>query len=173
MIRRNATLTSLAMAALALVLAACGGGNGNTTASTSPSKSSSARAGTVDAARTNLGTILVDVQGRTLYLFKKDSGTKSACFGECAVDWPPLRSAGRPTARGGANASLLATTPRSDGSPEVTYFGHPLYRFAGDKRPGDTNGQGLNAFGGEWLVLSPAGNALTSPAASSGGNGVY
>jgi predicted lipoprotein with Yx(FWY)xxD motif len=75
----------------------------------------------------NVGKILVDSQGRTLYLFERDSGTKSACAGACAVEWPPLRATGKPTVGGGANASIVATSNRLDGKPQVTYNGHPLY----------------------------------------------
>ena len=56
---------------------------------------------------------------------------------------------------------MLGTTKRSDGKPQVTYNGHPLYRYEADQKPGDTNGQGLNAFGGAWFVLSPTGNKVT------------
>ena len=124
------------------------------------------------ASRTaDLGKILDDSKANTLYLFKKDSGTKSACSGACATEWPPLRASGKPTAGSGASASMLGTTPRSDGKAQVTYNGHPLYTFAGDQKPGDTSGQGVNAFGGLWYVVSPAGNQVTGTSSSSGGGG--
>ena len=63
---------------------------------------------------------------------------------------------------------MIGTTPRSDGKPQVTYNGHPLYLFAEDQNPGDTNGEGLTAFGGSWFAVSPAGNQVTGPASSSG-----
>ena len=66
---------------------------------------------------------------------------------------------------------MLGTSPRSDGKAQVTYNGHPLYTFAGDKNPGDTSGQGVNAFGGLWYAVSPAGNQVTGTASSSGGGG--
>jgi predicted lipoprotein with Yx(FWY)xxD motif len=109
----------------------------------------------------------VDSQGRTLYLFAKDTGTKSTCFGGCASAWPPVQVSAKPTAGGGVNASSLGTTPRSDGPSQVTYHGHPLYRYAGDQKAGDANGQGLNGFGAIWYALSPAGNQITAQA---GGN---
>ena len=118
-----------------------------------------------------LGKILVDSRGRALYLFKADVGTKSACAGACVVAWPPLRTARRPTVGSGANSSLVSTTAGSDGEPEVTYNGHPVYRFAGDKAPGDVNGEGLTAFGDEWLALSPAGDEVTNQRSSSGSSG--
>jgi predicted lipoprotein with Yx(FWY)xxD motif len=116
---------------------------------------------TVEVRSTRLGRILVDSQGRTLYLFKKDSRGKSACSGECAKFWPPLRVSGKPTAGSGISAARLGTISRSDGKRQVTYNGHPLYTFAQDSRPGQTNGQGLTAFGGAWFVLSPAGGQIS------------
>jgi predicted lipoprotein with Yx(FWY)xxD motif len=168
-------LTSAALVALTtFAVAACGGGGGGgaTVAPATP-KITSGGPATIAVANSGLGKILVDAQGRTLYLFKKDSGTKSACFGECATAWPPLRAAGQPTVGSGANASMAATTPRSDGKPEVTYSGHPLYLFAGDKKPGDTNGQGLTAFGGSWFALSPSGDQVSGHASNSGANSGY
>jgi predicted lipoprotein with Yx(FWY)xxD motif len=115
---------------------------------------------TVQVRRTRLGKILVDSRGRTLYLFKKDTRAKSRCSGSCAVNWPPLLATGRPRAGGGVKASKLATTRRSDGKTQVVYNGHPLYRFIADAKPGDTNGEGLTAFGARWFVVSPAGNEI-------------
>ena len=98
--------------------------------------------------------------GRTLYLFEKDQGTASSCYGACAGGWPPDTTNGAPRAGAGVSASLLGTTTRTDGKTEVTYHGHPLYYFAGDRKPGDTNGEGIKAFGAEWYVLSAAGNKV-------------
>jgi predicted lipoprotein with Yx(FWY)xxD motif len=163
-----------AAAALALVaLAVAGCGSSNSSASAAPSAHGSA---TVDVANSGLGKILVDSQGRTLYLFKKDTGTTSTCLGACATKWPPVRVTGKPTVSTGLTASNAGTTKRSDGRPEVTYNGHPLYLFAGDQKAGDTNGQGVNAFGGSWFAVSPAGTQVTAtaPAApSSPGSGGY
>jgi predicted lipoprotein with Yx(FWY)xxD motif len=116
---------------------------------------------TVRVAKTRLGRILVNSRGRTLYLFKKDSGTKSACFGACASAWPPLRAGHKPTAGRGARASLLGTTRRSDGKPQVTYHGHPLYTFVMDTKAGETKGEGFTAFGGRWFAVSPAGKQVS------------
>jgi predicted lipoprotein with Yx(FWY)xxD motif len=163
-------LAALAVVPLvALVVAGCGNDNNG---STSTAKAANRTSGTVNVANTGLGKVLVDSQGRTLYLFEKDSGTKSACSGACATAWPPLRSSGKPTVGTGATASSLGTTPRSDGDPQVTYNGHPLYGYQGDSNAGDTNGQGITAFGGAWYVLSPSGDAITTASTStSGGNG--
>jgi predicted lipoprotein with Yx(FWY)xxD motif len=125
--------------------------------------SSSAKAGTkVATANTTLGRILVDSHGRTLYLFARDKKGKSACSGACAAYWPPLIASGKPHAANGAKASLLGTTRRADGRLQVTYRHHPLYKYAGDAGRGQTNGQGLDDFGGKWWVLSPTGNKIAS-----------
>jgi predicted lipoprotein with Yx(FWY)xxD motif len=151
---------------VALAVAGCGGSsNSNASAATAHGSA------TVDVANTGLGKVLVDSKGRTLYLFKKDKGTKSACFGACATNWPPLRAT-KPSVSSGLTASKAATTKRSDGKPEVTYNGHPLYLFAGDQKAGDTSGQGVNAFGGSWFAVSPAGTAVSgSGSGSSSGGG--
>ncbi len=94
--------------------------------------------------------------------------TTSACTGACAVNWPPLRASGKPTFGSGVNSSLVATTTRSDGKPQVTYNGHPLYLYSGDAKAGDTNGEGVSAFGGLWYAVSPAGNKIVGSAPSTG-----
>jgi predicted lipoprotein with Yx(FWY)xxD motif len=169
---RSRSITFLATAAVipltALALASCGGGNNDATAATGPPKTANGRPATVGVANSGLGKILVDSQGRTLYLFTKDAGTKSACFGACAGDWPPLRADGKPAVGSGASASMVGTTTRSDGKPQVTFDGHPLYLYEGDQKPGDTNGQGITAFGAPWYTLSPAGSQVSGQPSSSG-----
>jgi predicted lipoprotein with Yx(FWY)xxD motif len=156
----------------ALAVAGCGG-SGKASAPSIPPTTASGVAATVSVENAGLGNILVSSQGRTLYMFSRDSGTMSACSGACAVNWPPLRASGKPTVGNGAKASIVSTTARSDGKPQVTYNGHPLYLFKGDNKPGDTNGEGLTAFGGSWFALSPAGDQVSPPAASSGGSNGY
>jgi predicted lipoprotein with Yx(FWY)xxD motif len=125
----------------------------------------------VAVGNSDLGNILVDSQGRTLYQFGADIGTKSACSGDCATNWPPLLAHGNATVGNGAKTALLGTSTRSDGTQQVTYNGHPLYRFSGDHKAGDTNGQGINAFGGIWHALTAAGNEATATSSSGGGYG--
>jgi predicted lipoprotein with Yx(FWY)xxD motif len=109
---------------------------------------------------TSLGKIIVDAQGRTLYLFEKDKNGRSACSGQCAKFWPPLLTSGKPRAGAGVKASLLGTTRRSDGRMQVTYARHPIYRFLEDKGPGQTKGEGTKFFGAEWYVLAPSGKKI-------------
>jgi predicted lipoprotein with Yx(FWY)xxD motif len=116
---------------------------------------------TVKTRSTTLGTIVVDSKGRTLYLFAKDKSGKSACTGACATAWPPLLTKGTPKAAGRASASMLGTTKRSDGTTQVTYNHHPLYRFIQDNNtPGSTKGEGLKAFGAEWYLVGPNGKEI-------------
>jgi predicted lipoprotein with Yx(FWY)xxD motif len=161
-------LTAMAaIAAIALGISACGGGNSGSVA---PPKTASGGAATVGVASAGgLGKILVDSHGRTLYLFQKDKGTQSACTGECATIWPPLRTSSKPAAGTSVSASKLTTAARSDGKPQVAYNGHPLYLYTADKQPGDTNGQGINAFGAKWFALSPAGTTVTGGGSNSSG----
>jgi predicted lipoprotein with Yx(FWY)xxD motif/Ca2+-binding RTX toxin-like protein len=114
----------------------------------------------VKLGQSSLGKILVDSHGRTLYLWAHDKHPKSTCYGACAVYWPPLTTRGKPRAIGGARKALLGTTRRRDGRMQVTYHGHPLYRFSGDTRAGDTSGEGLTDFGGRWDPVSAAGLAV-------------
>jgi predicted lipoprotein with Yx(FWY)xxD motif/Ca2+-binding RTX toxin-like protein len=109
--------------------------------------------------KSSLGQILADSHGRTLYMWAHDKHRKSTCYGDCAVYWPALITQGKPRATGGVRKALLGTTRRKDGKLQVTYRGHPLYRFSGDTGPGQTSGEGLTDFGGRWDVLSAAGKS--------------
>jgi predicted lipoprotein with Yx(FWY)xxD motif len=153
-----------ALAGLALVVAACSGGSsGGGLYGGGPATSSGKRMGAVVEVRGSaLGKILVDGQGRTLYLFEADKAGKSLCNGACASAWPPYLSDGAPQAGAGVANSLLATSVRVDdgGGAQVTYRGHPLYYYAGDDEPGDTTGQGLDQFGAKWFVLAPSGDKI-------------
>lgn len=104
------------------------------------------------------GKYLTDAEGETLYLFTKDEkGEPSTCYDKCAENWPPLIVEEAPTAGDGVAASLLGTVERRDGSLQATYFGWPLYYFAGDEATGDANGHGV---GDVWFLVSPYGEAI-------------
>jgi predicted lipoprotein with Yx(FWY)xxD motif len=144
-----------------LVVAGCGSSSSSDSSSNaSKSSSPSSSTKTVDVTKTGAGTVLTGSNGRTLYLFEKDTSPKSMCAGECANDWPPLTTSGKPTAGSGVQAGMLGTTKRADGTEQVTYNGHPLYFFEGDKKAGQTAGQGVAAFGAEWYVLGTNGNKV-------------
>jgi predicted lipoprotein with Yx(FWY)xxD motif len=175
--RPTTMLAGLAAVLVIALLAGCGGSSGSSTPSTP--RTTSGQAATLGVGSTGLGKVLVDSQARTLYLFKGDSGTMSRCTGACAADWPPLRAAGKPALGNGLQRSLVATSPRADGAAQLTYQGHPLYLYEGDAKPGDTNGQGVTAFGAGWYALSPAGSQISGtagssqPGSSSGGSSYY
>jgi predicted lipoprotein with Yx(FWY)xxD motif len=165
----------LAVAALVLGIAAagCGGSSSSSSAPASGTNASSGSSGgygyggggsgssassvTIKATSSPLGTILVDQDGKTLYLFEADSQNKSNCSGGCLSLWPPVAANGKATAGSGVSSGMIGT---ATGSSQVTYNGHPLYWFSGDTKAGDTNGQGLTDFGGAWYAVSPAGKAV-------------
>jgi predicted lipoprotein with Yx(FWY)xxD motif len=148
--RARTTLLVLAVAAIASIAIA-------TAAATAAPRAASPA--TVTVRKTKLGRILVDAQGRTLYLFEKDKNGKSACAGACAKAWPPLMTSGKPKVSGGADAKMLGTTHRASGT-QVTYNGHPLYLFFEDRKAGQTNGEGSTAFGAAWYVMGTNGNRI-------------
>ena len=167
---RSISLSLLVLAAVAAAIAGCGGGNSNQATAATGSGGS----GTIGVSNiSGLGKVLVDSQGRTLYLFEKDTTSKSMCSGACATEWPPLTTSGKPTAGGGVTKSMLGTTKRSDGTAQVTYNGHPLYTFSADKKAGDATGQHVDAFGAEWYVLSTGGSKVQGKATGSGGSYAY
>jgi len=159
MIRRLSILAGL----LALAAAACGGADAATTAvaptssSTTTTTAAPVAAGTsvaLTVADSALGEILVDGEGNTLYLFTPDEAGPSVCNDNCAAAWPPVTE---PVEAGaGIDAALLGTAVRDDGATQATYNSWPLYYFASDAAPGDTNGQGLNDV---WYVINPTGEA--------------
>jgi predicted lipoprotein with Yx(FWY)xxD motif len=162
------------IAAVALLVAAgCGSSSSKTS---SNATSSAAKNVAVDLNTTKAGKVLVGPNGRTLYLFEKDTGSSSQCSGACASNWPPLTTTGKPSAGSGVKASMLGTTMRSDGKEQVTYNGHPLYYFTGDKSSGTIAGQGTKAFGAEWYVVGASGSKVEkgegggSSGGSSGGS---
>lgn len=107
----------------------------------------------------DLGQVLVDGRGHTLYIFLNDEAGKSNCYGGCASNWPPLVVDGEVVAGDGLDAALIGTTTRDDGTLQVTYNGRPLYYFAGDSAPGDANGHGV---GDVWFAISPAGETVSA-----------
>ncbi|MBM9508654.1 COG4315 family predicted lipoprotein [Actinacidiphila acididurans] len=148
-----------------------------TSPTTSPGATGTGPSATVTTKSVPLGTVLVNNRGRTLYVFQKDTTSTSTCTGTCAATWPPLLTSGKPAATGGVKSNLLSTSTRSGGAKQVTYNGHPLYMFSGDKTAGQTNGQGLTAFGAKWYVLGTNGKQITKTSSSasptSGTSGGY
>ncbi|HEX8856026.1 MAG TPA: hypothetical protein VF752_10535 [Thermoleophilaceae bacterium] len=163
--------TTVAVAAVAMAVAgyatsvADSGGAGAAAARPKP---------TVALRTTSLGKILVDGKtGRTLYEFGKDRRNKSNCSGSCAAIWPPLTVSGKLLAGKGVSASKLTTIKRADGKRQAVYAGHPLYRFAADSKAGQTNGEGVNGFGGLWYAMNARGSLVKGPPPSQPMNNPY
>lgn len=160
------------LASLVLLVAACGDDDDTATTdapaapestttapestTTAPESEAAPGGAIVEVAPSDLGQILVS-DGRTLYLFTPDSQGPSTCHGQCAQTWPPLLSGEGVTAGEGLDESMLGTAQREEGGDQVTVNGWPLYFFANDAEPGDTNGQGI---GGNWWVVSPEGQPI-------------
>jgi predicted lipoprotein with Yx(FWY)xxD motif len=114
---------------------------------------------TIKLSDSQFGQILFGESDQAIYLFDKESGSKSECYGACAEAWPPVTTDGEPQAGAGVKASLLGTTERTDGTTQVTYNGHPLYYYA-HEGPGEVTCHNVAEFGGLWLAVDAAGNVV-------------
>ncbi|NED98608.1 COG4315 family predicted lipoprotein [Phytoactinopolyspora halotolerans] len=154
--RRTRTAAALCSAAALAVLGACGtDDNGDGDGSGDGDVATGGDAGRVELSDTSLGEILVDGEGRTLYLFTPDSPGESTCIDECLDIWPPLE--GDVEAGEGVNEELLGTIERDDGTVQATYGDWPLYYYAEDADAGDIEGQGVNDV---WYVIDADGEAV-------------
>jgi predicted lipoprotein with Yx(FWY)xxD motif len=159
------------IAILVACFAAIGAGCGESemradgdSAAARPASPSTARSGSHRAAiivmNSRYGRMLFDGNGRALYLFTREHGSTSRCYGACAKAWPPFLVRRAPAARRGVDADLIGTTRRRDGRRQATYRGHPLYYYVTDRRRGQVTCQDVTEFGGTWLVVSPRGRAI-------------
>jgi predicted lipoprotein with Yx(FWY)xxD motif len=155
---------------IGILLVAAVPGAALATAASTTTTAAKAKSPALKVRKTGLGKIVVDKNGRTLYAFGHDKKDKSRCSGQCASFWPPAAAPKKPTVGSGITKSKLKVIKRGDGTKQLSYNGHPLYRYVGDGKPGDTNGENINAFGGIWDVLSAGGKRVTkAPSTSSGG----
>jgi predicted lipoprotein with Yx(FWY)xxD motif len=174
----NRSIAVIAAGALALGLAACGDDSSSADETTAPASTVSTtqsgdasqeaeqprkrrRTTTLKLRNTRFGRILVDGKGRALYLFTREGSTRSRCYGQCAVAWPPFYARGKLRAGNGLDADKLGSSRRRDGRRIVTYNGHPLYYYVTDTKPGQVTCHDVVEFGGTWLVVNPAGNAVS------------
>jgi predicted lipoprotein with Yx(FWY)xxD motif len=119
------------------------------------------RSTTLRIRNTQFGRILVNGNGRALYLFTREPSARSRCYGQCAVAWPPFYARGKLRAGSGLAAGKLSSSRRRDGRRIVTYNGHPLYYYVSDRKPGQVTCHNVVEFGGTWLVVNPEGNAVS------------
>jgi predicted lipoprotein with Yx(FWY)xxD motif len=149
--------------AAALLAAGCGTAAASQSSGSHPSGSAGASTtGTVIMAHPGSGGTFLTSGGRSVYLWAADGMNKSTCSGACAGAWPPVMAHGKVTASNGAKPSDLGTIARTGGGKQVTYDGHPLYFFAGDSGPGQTNGQASDSFGAKWWLVAPTGTKITA-----------
>jgi predicted lipoprotein with Yx(FWY)xxD motif len=159
-------------ATCAVLLAGCGGDDdddsGGSAAATSPATTAQtqteaaapvAKGTTIKNGDSQFGTVLFDGDDQAIYYFDRESGSKSECYGECAAAWPPVLTEGEPQAGAGIEQGLLGTTPRDDGTTQVTYDGHPLYLYA-HEGPNQVTCHDVSEFGGLWLAVQPSGQAV-------------
>ena len=173
MSRVSATARPTAILILALVLAACSetpaASSAEETAAPTPSPEASESAAPSESAEASgeaavvtadseLGAILTDAAGMTIYFFANDTEGTSNCEGDCLANWPPVEAEDSPAAGEGVTAEL-GTIERSDGTRQLTVNGFPAYYFAADAAAGDVNGQGV---GGVWWVFGADGEHIES-----------
>ncbi len=178
---RYRQLVPVGVLAIGLLVAACGNspsstsGAGTTSSPTQSAAASGAKTATLKTESTSLGTVLANSAGHTLYYLSIDTTSASKCTSSCLTIWPLV--AGKPQAASGMTISgTLSSFTRTDGAVQATWNGHPLYTYSGDTAAGQTNGNGLNSFGGLWhaVVLSAAhGKPTPAPTSSSSGGGGY
>lgn len=169
-------LLAIGAAVTALAVTGCGGdddddsdgaaaGTNVATEAAAPTTTPPAEAGggtgvTIKTSDSQFGQVLFDGDDQAIYYFDKESGSKSECYGECAVAWPPVLTEGDPQAGAGAQAGLLGTTQRNDGTTQVTYDGHPLYYYIDDPK-GEVDCHNVNEFGGLWLAVQGNGQPVS------------
>jgi predicted lipoprotein with Yx(FWY)xxD motif len=168
-------LIAIGAAAGALILAGCGGDDDDdggdsaapAAAATAPAETTATKpaagggAGTtIKTSDSQYGQVLFGGNDQAIYYFDKESGSKSECYGACAEAWPPVLTEGDPQAGSGVQAGLLGTTPRDDGTTQVTYDGHPLYYYVDDPK-GEVLCHNVDEFGGLWLAVQGNGQAVS------------
>jgi predicted lipoprotein with Yx(FWY)xxD motif len=169
---------AILIAPIALLAAACGSSSSKSSTSTAvattttPSTAVSSPVQVAVRTLPGLGPVLVNGQGRTVYVFKPDNAKKVTCVGQCASIWPPLAiSAGqKPATAGPVKAALVSSDPSPSGGRVVTYDGWPLYLYVADPMPGTAHGQAINSSGGLWYVISASGTVITKKASTGTGS---
>ncbi|TCO44301.1 putative lipoprotein with Yx(FWY)xxD motif [Kribbella antiqua] len=152
-------------------LTACGGDDGYGGGSSSSSSSASQAGGAAKLATaeiSGLGKVVVDGNGKTVYVFDKDTSGKSNCEGDCLAKWPAVAAGEGTPQLDGVDASLVSTVTRSDGSKQLALGGLPLYLFASDTKAGEAKGQ---AVGGVWWVVGADGKKITTQPSGNGNSG--
>ena len=172
-VARSGLLAATAVFAAA-VLTACGSSTAGGYGAAAPAAGSTpaTASGALRTASTSAGTVLVDPAGKTLYVFAADSKGHSACTGGCAQYWPPEPAGSLAGTQPSGVTATLGTLTRADGTAQLTVNGFPVYTYAADSAPGQAKGQGVNASGGLWWVVTSSGLWITGSASPSASTGV-
>lgn len=163
---------AILIVAAGTLVSACGSSSPSSPGTVPGTTSGSSSSVSVSTASVSgLGTVLVNSQGRTLYIFAPDKGKKVTCTGSCAQIWPPLKASGgqKASVSAGAKSSLVSSLPDPSGGSVVTYAGWPLYLYTADQAAGTANGQALNSSGGLWYAMSPSGKIIKTKAKNKNG----
>ena len=171
-VTRSGGLAAVAIAVAMLAACSSGAAGGYGAAAPAGSGTPATASGALRAASTSAGTVLVDPAGKTLYVFAADSQGHSACTGGCAQYWPPAAAGSLAGTHPSGVTATLGTLTRADGTAQLTVNGFPVYTYAADSAPGQAKGQGVNASGGLWWVLTPSGSWITGSASPSASTGV-
>lgn len=170
--KRQRTAFAASLVAVALACTSCGGDTGAdpessptptsslpspTAATGSPARTPASAGTTITSASSDYGQVLWGPKQRVVYIWEREPTPTAECYGDCAEAWPPVLTTGEPVGAGGVDAALLGTTPRRDGSTQVTYNGHPLYYYA-HEGPGEVLCHDITTHGGTWWVVTPAGD---------------
>jgi predicted lipoprotein with Yx(FWY)xxD motif len=158
--RLSAIAGVLAVAIVAIVIAAAASGGSTATPGAGGANTARSGATVLQGQGSRLGRLLTDGHGRVLYLFEADTRDRSHLSRAGFALWPAFEAGGNVRVKGGAAAAMVRTIPGPGGKRQVTYDHHPLYYYAGDTKPGQTHGQGLDQFGAKWYVVTPSGRKI-------------
>jgi predicted lipoprotein with Yx(FWY)xxD motif len=164
-VHKNLLMTAVAAGTLALAGCASTAGSGTAAGGGGGGVSPAASSVALTTARTSLGTVVVDAQGRTVYQYDEDTmgAATSACTGVCVGLWPELTTSSS-APKGTGVTGKIGTAPTTGGARQLTLAGHRLYTFSGDTKAGQVNGEG---FMNQWWVFTPSGQLIKHAAASS------
>lgn len=111
---------------------------------------------TITSGRSDYGSVLFDADQQAIYIWQLERSSTPKCYDDCATEWPPVLTEGKPVASGDIDRAKLGTTERSDGSIQVTYNDHPLYYYAHEE-PGEVTCHDVATHGGTWWAVQPSG----------------
>ncbi|HVQ17429.1 MAG TPA: hypothetical protein VMT27_00175 [Actinomycetes bacterium] len=164
LITRSWALTVFAGVGLIVLLAGCTSSSSDAAAKSTPVPGTAADS--IGVGTTSLGSVMVDAQGRTLYMLTSDSRNQSNCSAACLTYWPPVPApaSGQPSSP--QISAKVGETNTTTGLKMLTVGGWPVYTYVSDQAAGDVTGEGIATFGGTWYAISPSGTPVKAPAST-------